>query len=386
MVWGRFNKAETSAPAYLFHPADPVDSKNLIKDMASHFKDLSQEHFLSDLEQLSDRSDGSIHISKMPDTRGHLHETVAPQENELVTPVFNGSISQQFRISSFSSLVSEQVNAETADYDIHAPLEPLDRTVADEDQMSPSGIFAFPKGAGPGIFMHDVFEHLDFAEKDPSYRESLVTRILVEHGYDLSWNPFIRHMINNVLSTQLGFEDQSFTLSQIPCRKRINELGFYFPIKTVTSRKLRHLFETVKGADVMTEFPRHLKRLEFSPVKGFMRGFIDMVFQWKGRYYLVDWKSNYLGPGVADYHRECVEKAMIEHFYILQYHIYCMALYQYLKVRLADYDYEKHFGGVFYLFLRGMDPEMGPDYGIYRDRPPAALIERLCGELIENRG
>jgi exodeoxyribonuclease V beta subunit len=73
---------------------------------------------------------------------------------------------------------------------------------------------------------------------------------------------------------------------------------------------------------------------------------------------------------------------MKDEFYILQYHIYTVALNQYLKLRLPDYTYEKHFGGIYYIFLRGIDPHMGPDFGIYRDRPPGKLITALCGELI----
>jgi exodeoxyribonuclease V beta subunit len=74
---------------------------------------------------------------------------------------------------------------------------------------------------------------------------------------------------------------------------------------------------------------------------------------------------------------------MKEDFYILQYHIYAAALNQYLKVRLPEYSYEKHFGGVFYIFLRGIDPAMGPDFGVYRDRPSTELITELCNKLID---
>ena len=63
--------------------------------------------------------------------------------------------------------------------------------------------------------------------------------------------------------------------------------------------------------------------------------------------------------------------------YVLQYLIYTVALHRYLRLRVLDYDYERHFGGVFYLFLRGMNPAAGPECGIFRDRPTLALVMAL---------
>ncbi len=116
-----------------------------------------------------------------------------------------------------------------------------------------------------------------------------------------------------------------------------------------------------------------------------MKGFMDMVFQFEERFYLVDWKSNFLGSRVEDYGQDCLARAMREELYTLQYHIYTVALNQYLSLRLPSYDYETHFGGVYYIFLRGVDPDQGPDYGIYRDRPSGELINALCESLIDRK-
>ena len=123
-------------------------------------------------------------------------------------------------------------------------------------------------------------------------------------------------------------------------------------------------------------------RLRFDPVRGFMKGFVDMVFQHQGRFYLVDWKSNYLGREKEDYHRDRLGTVMAEREYILQYHLYTMALHRYLQLRQPGYDYDVHFGGVYYLFLRGMEPAWGGDYGVFHDRPDRKLVELLCRELI----
>ncbi|MEJ2687100.1 MAG: hypothetical protein P8124_07800 [Gammaproteobacteria bacterium] len=73
--------------------------------------------------------------------------------------------------------------------------------------------------------------------------------------------------------------------------------------------------------------------------------------------------------------------AMGQHGYSLQYLIYAVALHRYLRRRVSDYSYERCFGGVYYLFLRGMDPERGNRTGVFHDRPAAALIEALDSYL-----
>ncbi|MBU2482089.1 MAG: hypothetical protein KJ760_13450, partial [Proteobacteria bacterium] len=75
------------------------------------------------------------------------------------------------------------------------------------------------------------------------------------------------------------------------------------------------------------------------------------------------------------YAKDRLFEAMGEHHYILQYHIYLAALDQYLKLRLKNYDYDTHFGGIFYLFIRGMHPEYASKYGVFFDRPPQKAIQ-----------
>ena len=116
--------------------------------------------------------------------------------------------------------------------------------------------------------------------------------------------------------------------------------------------------------------------LRFDPVEGFMRGFIDLLFRFKDRYYLIDWKSNWLGSQPADYGPEGMQRAMLEHNYYLQYHLYTLAVDLFLERRLPGYDYQTHFGGVHYIFLRGIDPK-DPSRGIFRDRPAVETVRRL---------
>ena len=115
-----------------------------------------------------------------------------------------------------------------------------------------------------------------------------------------------------------------------------------------------------------------------------MKGFIDLVFQRNGRFYIADWKSNFLGYHRNDYGHAELSKEMINRFYFLQYHIYTVALHKYLSLRMPRYRYENDFGGVYYLFLRGISVDMKDNCGVFFDRPDKKLIDRLCG-YFENK-
>jgi exodeoxyribonuclease V beta subunit len=120
-------------------------------------------------------------------------------------------------------------------------------------------------------------------------------------------------------------------------------------------------------------------------VRGFLQGFIDLLFQFEGKFHLIDWKSNWLGNRVEDYHPNAMRREMDERFYPLQYHFYTLALHRFLALRLPGYDYERHFGGVFYLFVRGIDPAR-PEFGVFRHRPSASVVEKLSARLIADGG
>jgi len=126
--------------------------------------------------------------------------------------------------------------------------------------------------------------------------------------------------------------------------------------------------------------------LQFRPVKGMLMGFIDMVFEEEGRYYLLDWKSNHLGNGAENYGIESMKDAMAINLYSLQYLLYTVALNRYLSLRVKNYQYNTHFGGVIYVFLRGVSRNQGETTGFFRDLPSARLIEELTQMLIEEGG
>lgn len=398
LFWGRINKAETSAMAYLLH--DLLHDKNIIKtddivaEIKKRFNRLDDDEILTDLKRISNKSNGAIELSLIPDENDLKYKTFIEKEEKHYCRKFNGKIDRKWKISSYSSLVYNKIqDYELPDHDSiympkfkttdrHIDLQTFSKQFEQTDNPDKIDIFSFPKGAKPGIFFHDIFENIDFKQDSADIKESLITAKLHEYGFDLKWKNVVCDMIINVISTPLFTDRKNFLLSSISGRDRINEMEFYFPLKTVTPKKIRKIFSDYGGINIPAEFPSNMERLSFLPSKGFMKGYIDMIFQYEDKFYLVDWKSNHLGNITEDYNKASIDRIMSEDLYILQYHIYLLALHQYLRLHLAEYSYESGFGGVLYMFLRGIDKHQGPEFGIYRDIPSPDLIYSLGRELI----
>jgi exodeoxyribonuclease V beta subunit len=189
-------------------------------------------------------------------------------------------------------------------------------------------------------------------------------------------------MIDHVLAASLQPDTNELQLAAVGPDDRINELEFYFPLKPVSAGTLSSIFQEHGRHAISKEFPQQLDTLTFSPLSGFMKGYIDMIFQYENRYFLVDWKSNYLGPRLADYSQLRLMQTMQDNFYVLQYHIYTLALHQYLRRQKGDYCYENDFAGVFYIYIRGVDRKHGMKFGVFADIPDPALIHALGLALI----
>ena len=386
LAWGRFNEAGTSAPAYLFHqPESGGKDSDIVSAVSERFKSLDDDSALAELKTLPDASSGAIRLSPMPMEAGEEYLSLSGEKAVLACKEFSGEIDRRHYISSFSSLISGRFpGAELADRDRVGRLDFPDRRQFPEADLKemPSDIFCFPRGTKAGTFFHDIFEHLDFNREDAAQTKKLVADKLQEYGFELTWQESLTSMIRKVLSAPLNSENNDFTLSCIRDQERLNELEFYFPLNSISKEKLKSIFEKYVTPELSPDFPEHIDRLNFAPLKGFMKGFIDLVFRFQDRFYLVDWKSNFLGSRVEDYSREALSMTMEKEFYFLQYHIYAVALNQYLKARMPEYNYETHFGGVYYIFLRGVDPKKGNNFGIYRDRPSGSLINELSENLV----
>ena len=349
--------------------------------MTKGFLEKSDENILTDLNQLAKKSQGGIKVAPMPIDGGVAFVTTFEEEKRSYRR-FSGKIDNSWKTSSYSYMISQKTpEHELPDRDIYHH-DDLHIHESGSDINENTDIFSFPKGVRAGTFFHDIFEHLDFTSVDPEHKTKLVADNLKDYGFEPKWIGPVCSMISNVLS--LPIEEKSgeaFTLNSVHCEDRINEMEFYFPLNQITPHQLRKVYITHERIDI-SGFPDRMGKLTFPISKGFMKGYIDIVFRNKGRYYLLDWKSNFLGSHVAYYNQDALNEVMNHEYYTLQYHLYTLALHQYLRMRQPNYCYETHFGGVIYLFIRGIDPDRGREFGVYQDRPRLAFINDLGKTLI----
>jgi exodeoxyribonuclease V beta subunit len=158
----------------------------------------------------------------------------------------------------------------------------------------------------------------------------------------------------------------------MPLDRRLIELEFHLPSDRLSASHL---------SAVLSRHGYEGNRLMFASLSGYLKGFIDLVFEHEGRFFVLDWKSNFLGYETHDYRREALSEEMTRQGYHLQYLLYCVALQRYLLHRLPAYDPDLHFGGVVYLFIRGVRPHWqqpdGTPSGLFFHRPDPALIGEL---------
>ena len=182
-------------------------------------------------------------------------------------------------------------------------------------------------------------------------------------------------MLHIILNAPLTLHDQSFShnslsLSVLTAKMKKVEMEFYFPVERLNARDFNQLLNTYPCLNSNTH------DLDFLQLKGMLKGFIDLTFEWGGQFFILDYKSNHLGDDYNDYDLEAMEQAMGEHRYDVQMVIYTLALHRLLALRLPDYDYDRHIGGGYYLFLRGLNAT-NSETGQFYNKPDKQLILSL---------
>lgn len=305
--------------------------------------------------------DIALHIPSLPDnSRWQMAEAPATDLNaRQITRV----LADDWRVTSYSGL---QQHGQSIAQDLMPKLDIDAAGVGDvlaEPTLTPH---QFPRGASPGTFLHSLFEELDFTQP---VSEEWVSKMLQSGGYDAHWQPVLTGWINAILQAPLT--EQGFSLSQLTAKNKQVEMEFYLPV--AGPLKAEALDALIRQHDPLSA---GCPPLNFRQVQGMLKGFIDLVFRHDGRYYLLDYKSNWLGENSEAYTQQAMAAAMQMHRYDLQYQLYTLALHRYLRHRIADYRYDDHFGGVIYLFLRGVDAA-DPRSGIFSTRPDAELIDKM---------
>ncbi|MDQ8038197.1 MAG: 3'-5' exonuclease, partial [Pedobacter sp.] len=365
-IWGRVKDSETSPFSWLLlggnTEGDP-DADILARDL----KDFSHEHHAEVLQKLSAELPQAFAWQEInPELQTHMLPLQAEAEGQPVLPAFARSLERRWRVSSFTGL-SESAHApdqsplqESPDHDTQA----VSAVAVDlhEELVVPQGIHAFPRGAAAGVFWHAVLEEaVADAGVDMSQR---ITDLLQEHAIAPDWQPLVQSSLKTFLTTPLDAEGAKLGALE---SARV-EMEFIYPVARLAPADFLSL------PDVAPPYREALSALDFPLLSGFLKGFIDLIYRHNGRYYVLDYKTNWLGPDDSAYTGERMQQAMADSHYYLQYWLYVLALHRHLKTVKADYDYERDMGGVRYLFLRGM---ASATRGVYDARPSLALVEAL---------
>jgi exodeoxyribonuclease V beta subunit len=253
--------------------------------------------------------------------------------------------------------------------------ERLDPEAPREVLVSGGDIHRFPRGPNPGTFLHGLLEwagNEGFAKaaSDPQLIKDAVARRCNRRGWE-GWidtlTPWLQRLLDMPLTLAGGGTPVALGQMDRPNQYRI-EMEFWFACHKVDVAQMDALVRHHTHGNA----PR--AGTETVSLNGMFKGFIDLTFEHEGRYYVADYKSNWLGPNDDSYTHEAMTSAILENRYDLQYVLYLLALHRQLKARLADYDYDQHMGGALYVFLRGA---WSVTQGAYFTRPPRQLIEDL---------
>ncbi|QAV22511.1 exodeoxyribonuclease V subunit beta [Proteus hauseri] len=346
--------------------------KNALGYLLQHGKEGDSELLHQSINELLD---DNIKVTTLEDVSLHRYQPILLPEVKLEAAVFKRKIQDNWRITSYSGLTYQHSNRgfQYENGDIEALVQSiapgLDTDAKGEKavgETQATSIHHFPRGAVAGTFLHELLEVLDFSQP---IDEIWMQEQLSAQGFDQKWAALLVEWMETLFHTPLNA--QGLCLADIPQNQQLDELQFYIPIeKEMSSAKLTTLINRYDPLSAQCS------ALQFQQVQGMLKGFIDLVFLWEGKYYVVDYKSNWLGESSEDYTQEAMANAMMDHRYDLQYQLYTLALHRFLQQRIPDYDYKQHFGGIYYLFLRGIDVKH-PGNGVYAFLPKEDFVLAL---------
>ncbi len=363
LFWGRVKAKKgwataTSALQYLLKGRS-FEEGDLLAALQADFESVSDEFLM--FEKFQENSKYRIAIGPAAATKEKVGasspaaDKLQQYSNELMCKAreFKREFNHYLGLTSFSALhrgvASHEI--EEPDHDTQMVPEIYNSLIIDDADTK---LFNFPHGAKAGSCLHEILEELDF-QKSAKEQEPLILEKLTLYGIEETWLEAAYSIIDNTLCTPLN-EAGDFSLSRLAALDRLSEMEFYYPVPAIDRNRLAAMFQKGRSVDL---------REDLEAPHGFMKGFIDLIFCWQERYYIVDYKSNFLGNSLQNYNYQGLSSAMHKAGYDLQYRIYSEALQRYLVNRLPGYDYNRHFGGVYYLFLRGLRPKEGNQYGVY---------------------
>ena len=356
-------------------------------------------------QALAARCGPAFALAPLPRTQGVPVQEERPAPESLAALAAPAHIPAGWWIGSFSGLVQGATHERSAlDHDLFAvtpettqaaPTAPTTAVVeASAAPPADDDVLRFPRGPAAGDCVHALFERIDFGA--PAAWPQAVADTLRLHGPALPLPPgahdahdvrgaalrerMLLRMLHDVLHTALPVgTGRPLRLADVTPARRLNELEFHLP---------SHALDATRLNATLAALGQSVPKLAFRTLRGYLKGFIDLVFEHDGRYFVLDWKSNHLGDTPADYAAPAVEAAMAAHGYHLQALLYGVALDRMLRSRLPDYDPARHFGGAIYLFVRGVRPgwadAQGMPTGVHFARPAPEAIARASALFDES--
>ncbi|HEX6592840.1 MAG TPA: exodeoxyribonuclease V subunit beta, partial [Moraxellaceae bacterium] len=327
-IWGRVRDSETSPFSWLMlggnTEGDP-DADILARDL----KGFSHEDHAAALAQLAQSQPQAFSWQEIdPEQPAVMMEAASLPDTEPVLPPFSRSLRRRWRVSSFTGL-SESAHGlpeqESPDHDAAVAATP----VVQEDLVVPEGIHAFPRGARAGVFWHALLE--DFVGMTVANPAQQMADRLQEHGIAPEWQPQVAASLQQLLDTPLDAEGARLGALEAS----LAEMEFLYPVQHLSPSDFLSL------PDVAPIYHDALAVLDFPLLSGYLKGFIDLIYRHDGRYYVLDYKTNWLGADDSAYTPARLQQAMADSHYYLQYWLYVLALHRHLKTVKKDYDYER---------------------------------------------
>ncbi|NLD00028.1 MAG: exodeoxyribonuclease V subunit beta [Gammaproteobacteria bacterium] len=267
-----------------------------------------------------------------------------------------------------------------------APQSAVAQNMSDDEQYDPdliestavtadtalavAGIHAFPRGAKPGTFLHGLLEWAaqeGFAAvlNDPEGAQQWIQARCEAYSFE-GYAELLWPWLSDYIQQPFVIAEQPMALAGLKHYQA--EMEFWFATHQANTLQIDRLTREFILPGVERPY------LQPERLNGMFKGFIDLVLEHQGRYYVVDYKSNWLGDNAAAYSTAAMDECVLTYRYDLQYTLYVLALHRLLKLRIRDYDYDTHMGGAVYMFLRGAQSET---QGLHIARPASELIERL---------
>ena len=324
----------------------------------------------------------------IPDVTSKAWKTVQIPQRSLVSRWWTASFSALTRdlgahVASTPMLATDR-DERIDDAQIDSATKVTANEDAVEDDVAPgaNAVLAFndfPAGSSYGTLLHDLLEWQfergwPIADESPSKatpREwnALLQRKTMRLKLDDSQTTLLDGWVKQMAQVSLTLPSPSRTssplvLSTLSRSNAWAEMAFTLPVHKLSAQRI----DTLIGQHILHGHTRN--PLQPLQLEGMLIGFMDLVLEHDGKYFVLDYKSNRLPAYGADE----LQGAILAHRYDVQYTLYLLALHRLLKSRIADYDYEQHVGGAIYWFLRGLDQ---PGAGLFFDRPPKTLIESL---------